>query len=81
MLLQNRDLVLTNIDPNKSSYASYLWTYKAVDEILFLGDTKAAEKSYRMAANWASKRGDEEGNLIARRNLETAERFKYAFTK
>ena len=65
--------VLTNIDPNRSSYASYLWTYKAVDELLFLGDTKAAESSYRMAADWASKRGDEEGKLIARRNLETAD--------
>ena len=26
-----------------------------------------------MAADWASKRGDEEGELIARTNLETAE--------
>ncbi len=65
--------VLTHIDPQKFPYASYLWTYKAVDELLFLGDTKAAEHSYRMAAKWAKKRGDEAGKLIAQRNLETAE--------
>ena len=65
--------ILTNIDPNKFSYASYIWAYKAVDEILFLGDTKAAEKSYRMAADWASKQGDEHGDYMARRNLETAD--------
>ncbi len=67
------DQVLTYIEPEKFPYASYLWTYKAVDELLFLGDTKAAEHSYRMAADWARKRGDKEGKLIAERNLETAE--------
>lgn len=64
--------VLTHIKPEKFPYASYLWTYKAVDEVLFLGDIKAAEKSYRMAADWAMKRGDEEGKIIAKRNLDTA---------
>lgn len=67
------DQVLTHIEPEKFPYASYLWTYKAVDELLFLGDVKAAEHSYRMAAEWAKKRGDEEGKLIAERNLETAD--------
>ena len=65
--------ILTNIDPVKSSYASFIWSYKGVDEVLFLGDIKAAEKSYRMAADWAHKRGDSDGKQIARRNLETAE--------
>ena len=65
--------VLNNIDPSKFSDSAYLWSYKAVDEILFLGDTKAAENSFRIAADWAKKRGDEDGELIAQRNLETAE--------
>ncbi len=67
------DQILTYIKPEKFPYASYLWTYKAVDELLFLGDTKAAEHSYRMAADWAMKRGDAEGESIAQRNLATAE--------
>lgn len=33
---------------------SYLvWLYKGVDELLFLGDIKAAKHSYTMAADWA----------------------------
>lgn len=65
--------LLKYINPSKSPHASYLWSYKAVDEILFLGDTKSAENSYRMAADWARQRNDEQGELIARRNLETAD--------
>lgn len=33
--------------------AYFVWLYKGVDELLFLGDIKAAKKSYQMAANWA----------------------------
>jgi hypothetical protein len=31
----------------------FVWLYKGVDELLFLGDIKAAKNSYQMAANWA----------------------------
>ena len=31
----------------------YLWIYKGVDELLFLGDVEAAKNSNTMAANWA----------------------------
>jgi hypothetical protein len=64
--------ILQVIPPEKFTNASFIWSYKATDEILFLGDLKAAEHSYRMAADWAKKRGDETGELIAQRNLDTA---------
>ena len=40
--------------------------------MLFLGDIKAAQNSYEMAAKWALERGGEEGKAIAKRNTETA---------
>ena len=52
--------------------ANFLWTYKGIDESLFLGDTKAARHSYEMAAKWASLREDEIGNTIAERANQTA---------
>ncbi|HIK38188.1 MAG: hypothetical protein NZ901_10860 [Geminocystis sp.] len=64
--------VLANISPEISPYAPYLWIYKGVDEMLFLGDIKAAKHSYEMAAKWALARGDEVGKEIAKRSLETA---------
>lgn len=33
--------------------AYFVWLYKGVDELLFLGDIEAAKHSYQMAANWA----------------------------
>lgn len=44
---------IEKIDPNVPNYPFLLWTYKAADEILFLGDIKAAKHSYEMAAQWA----------------------------
>ena len=63
---------LEKISPQKDPLAPYVWTYKGVDEMLFLGDIKAAQNSYEMAAKWALERGGEEGKAIAKRNTETA---------
>ncbi|MEH1822082.1 MAG: hypothetical protein V7L31_23880 [Nostoc sp.] len=56
--------------PDKSYY---VWRYKGVDELLFLGDAKAAQKSFAMAANWASKFSDVESQMIANTSQRTAE--------
>ena len=49
--LINKALETVNLQaPN---YPFLLWTYKAADEILFLGDIKAAKHSYETAAQWA----------------------------
>ena len=64
--------VLESIPPEISPQVSFLWTYKGLDELLYLGDTQAARKSYITAAKWASKRGDIIGKKIAKQNLKTA---------
>ena len=46
---------LGSVDPQVPNYPFLLWTYKAADEILFLGDIEAAKHSYEMAAKWASQ--------------------------
>ncbi|MEO1671566.1 MAG: hypothetical protein AAFR77_12395 [Cyanobacteria bacterium J06631_2] len=38
----------------ESKQAAFLWTYKGMDELLFMGNKQAAIKSYEMAAQWAS---------------------------
>jgi hypothetical protein len=61
---------LSPLVPEKSYYA---WRYKGVDELLFLGDSQAAEQSFAMAANWASIFPDEESRNIAFTSQKTAE--------
>jgi hypothetical protein len=39
--------------------AYFVWLYKGVDELLFLGDIQAAKQSYQMAANWAKVAQDQ----------------------
>ena len=53
---------------------SYLvWTYKAVDELLFLGDQKAAQNSYLTGAEWATYHTDQRSKVIGSRAKETAQ--------
>jgi hypothetical protein len=56
--------------PDKSYY---IWRYKAVDELLFLGNSQAAQKSFANAADWASKHSDEESKISARVSQATAQ--------
>ena len=51
------DKVLETITPETSPLAYYVWIYKGVDQILFLGDLKAAQHSYEMASQWAKRSG------------------------
>jgi hypothetical protein len=59
------------ITPHNPGYPFFLWTYKATDEILFLGDLKAAKHSYETAAEWARARQDDLGNEMAGRYDKT----------
>ncbi|MDZ8054391.1 MAG: hypothetical protein RMX68_019080 [Aulosira sp. ZfuVER01] len=56
--------------PEKSYYA---WRYKGIDELLFLGDSQAAKKSFIKTADWASQSSDEESKLIAYTSQKTTE--------
>jgi len=64
--------VLESSSPDLPGYPFLLWTYKATDEILFLGNLGAAKDSYEMAAKWASMRNDDIGKEMANRYLTTA---------
>ena len=51
--------------PGASPY--YLPVYKGINELLFLGNPKAAERSYRQATDWAKKYDDPQSqNMVAR---------------
>ena len=70
--LMNRGLKY--ITPEMDS-AHFVWLYKGVDEILFLGDLKKAHKSYLKASEWAEITGDD---FIAESAEDTA---KFLTTK
>ncbi len=62
---------LESITPSSSTYPFFLWSYKATDEVLFLGDFEAAKKSYRTAAEWSKLSNVEGKETIANRFLDT----------
>ncbi len=46
---------LRSLSPDKQASAYVVWRYKAIDQILFLGDAKGARESYLQAAAWAEQ--------------------------
>jgi hypothetical protein len=50
-----------------------VWRYKAIDELLFLGDGEAARQSYLKAAEWAEQSSHPEAAEVARLSRESAE--------
>lgn len=51
----------------------YIWRYKGTDELLFLNDSQAAQKSFEMAADWALQSPDENAAIIAQVSQQTAQ--------
>lgn len=49
-----------------------IWRYKGIDELLFLGDASAAQKSYREAGHVAIESTDPAIQAVGRRSLQTA---------
>ena len=66
------DKAAQSVDPTFDALAPYLWSYKGMDEMLFLGDVKSAQKSYEKAAEWALKTNAPDKEALAQRNRETA---------
>jgi len=64
---------VSKIKPEDHPLSPYLWSYKGVDEMLFLGESQEAQKSYEMAAEWALRTTDPDKEAVAQRNRETAE--------
>jgi hypothetical protein len=67
------DKGLKSLSPWVPKKSYYVWRYKGTDELLFLGNPHAAEKSFATAAKWASNFSDEESQLIANTSQRTAE--------
>jgi tetratricopeptide (TPR) repeat protein len=53
------------LSPKVPERAYYVWRYKAIDELLFLGDAKATKKSLIKTVDWASTYSDEESKNVA----------------
>jgi hypothetical protein len=64
---------INTIPLSMQSEAYFLWQAKATDELLFLGRTQDARRSYAMAASWASQSSDPQMQAIAARSRQTAE--------
>ena len=63
---------LKYLSPKVPPKSYYIWRLKAIDELLFLGDTKAARQSFETAAEWASAYNDEESQTLAAVSRRTA---------
>lgn len=51
----------------------YVWRYKAVDELLFLGDRKSAQDSFKIAAQWGQESSDSNAIRMAQLSQQTAQ--------
>lgn len=67
------DKGLRFLAPKAPPKSYYIWRYKGTDELLFLGNTQAARKSYEQAAEWASIYTDDESKNVARLSRQTAQ--------
>lgn len=72
--LINQGLALLNKHRTDDSF--YVWRYKGVDELLFLGDSKAAEQSFETAAEWARESNLPESDSMASLSQQTADFLK-----
>ncbi|NET58506.1 MAG: hypothetical protein F6K47_20835 [Symploca sp. SIO2E6] len=67
------DKGLKYLSPQVPTKSYYIWRYKGVDELLFLGDAQAARQSFTTAAAWASSYSDAESQQVASLSSQTAE--------
>ena len=67
------DKGLKEIDPEVVSDSFYIWRYKGVDELLFIGDSQAAKESFERAADWASRSDDPSSELMRMVSQQTAD--------
>lgn len=64
---------LKSMSPTIPPKSYYVWRYKAIDELLFLEDIKAAQTSFAMAGQWASHNSDPESQNVAAISRGTAQ--------
>lgn len=64
---------LKSLAPKAPPKSYYVWRYKGIDELLFLGDSKGAQHSFEIAAEWASAYSDSVSNNVAAISRQTAQ--------
>jgi len=64
---------LSSMSPKAPPKSYYVWRYKGIDELLFLGNSPAAKQSFEKAAEWASVYSDPESQNVAAMSRQTAE--------
>jgi hypothetical protein len=62
---------INNTHPLSDSF--YIWRYKGVDELLFLGNSQAAQKSFERAADWAEQSDAPDSGVMGRLSRQTAD--------
>lgn len=67
------DKGIKSLSPQHPPKSYYVWRYKAIDELLFLGDGQKAGQSFNKAAEWASVYSDEESRTVVEVSRKTAE--------
>jgi len=64
---------LQSLTPQLPPESFYIWRQKGIDEMLFLGDYEAAQRSHEIAAEWAEQSADPRGEAAAQSFRKTAE--------
>ncbi|NEU73537.1 hypothetical protein PI95_013420 [Hassallia byssoidea VB512170] len=64
---------LKSLSPWVPEKSYYVWRYKGIDELLFLGNSTAARQSFETAANWANNYSDEESKQVITISQKTAD--------
>ena len=64
---------LEQMEPTLLSDSFYIWRYKGIDELLFLGDGKAAQNSFETAASWAAQSDHPDSDLTEKASRQTAD--------
>ncbi|NEQ70023.1 MAG: hypothetical protein F6K21_31950 [Symploca sp. SIO2D2] len=67
------DKGLKSLSPQVPARSYYIWRYKGIDELLFLGNAQAAKQSFQQVADWASTYSDAESKQVALLSSQTAE--------
>ena len=64
---------LTQMTPTTPLEAPHVWRQKGIEELLFLGDSEAAQESFNMAAEWAAVSNLPNRDRLAENSRQTAE--------
>ena len=64
---------LASITPLSHPDSYFLWIYKAVDELLFLGDSTAAKRSYEKGIEWAGYYDNDRSKAVSSRMKQMSE--------